>query len=372
MTRSSLPLVCALSIAGALTTSAPVDACSVVSYAAKSSSTQLGGAGHAGFETHALVAQGFDWPVGRGLVYINPRGLQKKALLASPDLRAAEWVSRYGSVSFSPTAREFSVGGINEVGLTVSVLQAPNSDPLVSAGTGPAINELQFPQFLLDTVATVADAVAATKDLRLAALYSTLHYMACDVKGECAVFEFSEQGQTVHSQLTVAAFTNSTYEESIAAYTAYASAAKPRLPGDDSLQRFVRLAVLSKNAPTWGDPIAYAYYILSAVYAPDFTKWNIVYDRRQGLAGSTFDVSWRTEGAPNAKSISLAKLDFACSAPRQLLDMDLAQSGDVTRAFVPETATKIHEVNAQNVDAGEDVAAQVEACAAASTRCSGN
>src|SRR4051794_2772287 len=63
---------------------------------------------------NTIVAQGFDWTVGGGIAYVNPRGLVKTALLKDSELPAASWTSVYGSLSFGPAAREFTVGGINE------------------------------------------------------------------------------------------------------------------------------------------------------------------------------------------------------------------------------------------------------------------
>src|SRR5919107_239450 len=63
----------------------------------------------------------YDWDFGRGFLFVNKRGLAKTAMLDAPRQRPAEWVSKYGSLTFNQYGREQPHGGINEAGLVVEL-----------------------------------------------------------------------------------------------------------------------------------------------------------------------------------------------------------------------------------------------------------
>ena len=74
--------------------------------------------------TRRVFGKNYDWDVADGLVIVNKRGMAKRALIAGPagTEAAAEWVSRYGSVTFNQYGRELPCGGMNEAGLVMPVL----------------------------------------------------------------------------------------------------------------------------------------------------------------------------------------------------------------------------------------------------------
>jgi penicillin V acylase-like amidase (Ntn superfamily) len=63
-----------------------------------------------------LIGKSFDSIVKAGMIFTNKRGQIKSAAVFPPE-RPLEWVSLYGSVTFSQCGKEFPVSGINERGL---------------------------------------------------------------------------------------------------------------------------------------------------------------------------------------------------------------------------------------------------------------
>src|SRR5512140_604621 len=88
-----------------------------------------------------VVAKGYDWSDERGLVVINKRGVEKRALVLAPSDTPATWRSRLASLTFNQYGRELPNGGMNEAGLVVEVLILPST--VFSAPDGrPVVTEL--------------------------------------------------------------------------------------------------------------------------------------------------------------------------------------------------------------------------------------
>ncbi|MEO6567574.1 MAG: hypothetical protein ABIO94_02325, partial [Opitutaceae bacterium] len=68
---------------------------------------------------NCYLAKNHDFMIGDGLLCVNRRGLGKRSVqVAQP----AEWVARYGSVTYNQYGREMPNGGMNEAGLVVEML----------------------------------------------------------------------------------------------------------------------------------------------------------------------------------------------------------------------------------------------------------
>jgi len=68
-----------------------------------------------------LFGGNYDWMIGDGLVFVNKRGVAKQATVEESE-HQAQWVSKYGSVTFNQYGRENPMGGMNEAGLVVEVM----------------------------------------------------------------------------------------------------------------------------------------------------------------------------------------------------------------------------------------------------------
>lgn len=316
----------------------------------------------------SLELQSFDWQVGKGYAYVNPVGMKKSAFTVSQTPHPAQWTSAYGSVTFSPTVRELVIGGVNTAGLSVGVMEVdPANQFPADSDPRPTVSEVQWPQYILDTSATLDQAVANANAVRVSPIFLPLHYFVCDNTGACAAMEYTA-GQLLvirGSDLSVKAFANDSYANSLGAWSAYQQS--HTLPTDSSFARFIQAGTLVAAFPGWGDPEQYGFYTLSAVRQGS-TQWNMVYDP-QASAGPA--VSFRTMATPLIKTIPLNQLDFACSSPRLALDLDLAKAGNVQASdFVPYTDQLVKALDLQNtyipaplLTAAEQYGAQGTSCA---------
>ncbi len=120
-----------------------------------------------------VIGKNYDVPTGTGLLFTNHRHLQKTALILPPDT-PVQWISQFGSITFSQVGKEFPVGGMNEMGLVVeqsTLWGTVYPDP----DDRPAIRELQWIQFMLDTCDSVQAVLQAAQTIRIAQADAPLH-----------------------------------------------------------------------------------------------------------------------------------------------------------------------------------------------------
>ena len=285
----------------------------------------------------AVFGTNLDNRIHEGLLFVNKRNVTKTAWDPSTAGEYAKWTSKYGSVTFNFAGYQFAWAGMNEAGLVIStmfldVTENPPSDER------PPVESGFWVQYQLDNARTIEDVIASDSVVRIANTID--HYLVCDRTGNCAVIEFIEGAMVVHTDETmpVKALTNNTYEESINSWE------KSRLrkffgrlfskPGP-SLIRFEIAAnrVKNFNENGKGKAVDYAFDTLqkacgeSAGSSP--TQWSIVFDTEN------LQVYFRTKTNPEIRSISLAMLDFSCTAPVRMLDIHQDLSGDISNDFMP-------------------------------------
>lgn len=279
-------------------------------------------------EGRIVFGKNYDWNVGDGMLVVNKRGVARTAD-AGGDPKPARWESKYGSVTFNQYGRDFPSGGINEAGLTIELMWLEGSR-YPAADARPAVDVLQWIQYQLDNHATVAEVLASEKGLRITSQVP-LHYLVADRKGQVATVEFLNGHLVAHTgkDLPMAALANSTYDESLA----FARKQGEDVPGGiGSLTRFARAAKRVRTFDAKGtDPVAYAFETLDQVAQPGFTQWSIVYEVDRGR------VHFRTRDRRKIRSLDLKAVDFACSAPVRVLDLDADVQGDVAKRLVPYT-----------------------------------
>lgn len=288
--------------------------------------------------TVPTIAKSFDWIDGFGLILTNKRNVVKQALVAPDQGKPLTWKSRFGSVTFNQVGREFPYGGINERGLTVELLALESAAYPPVTDPRPAINDTQWIQYLLDSAASLPEAISlanATRLVPLAAIH--LHYFVCDVSKDCAVFD-SIDGKLVISagnSLPIPVITNYTYPSSITNKTGVT------FPNGAVDARFqVGAAWIQAYTPNQ-NPIEYAFKTLAAVAQTqgNWTKWNIVYQPTQNV------LYLRSLQSQAIKRIDFSHFDFSCKTAALMLDINTTATGDVTSAFKPYDAA----VDAANV-----------------------
>lgn len=272
------------------------------------------------------VGKSFDWMDGFGLILTNKRNVAKQALVAFGQGKPLAWKSRYGSVTFNQLGREFPFGGVNERGLTVELLALETAIYPPLHDPRPAINDLQWVQFILDSAATLSEAVTLAQSVRLAPLTTVhLHYFVCDATKNCGVFD-SINGRLVISAgatLPVPLITNYPY------FASMSNKSGVPLPNGLIDARFQTAAPLVMNYTSAQNPVDYAFKTLAAVAQTrnNWTKWNIVYQPTQ----SAF--YFRSIQAPAIKRVRFSEFDFSCKTPALMLDINSSATGDVTASF---------------------------------------
>lgn len=278
-----------------------------------------------------VVGKSYDWDIGVALVVINKQRQAKSALLLQDGVTPVSWTSRFASLTFNQYGVELPNSGINEAGLVVEVMWL-NSSVYPQPDARPAINELQWVQWALDMHADVSELVTAAPEVRVAPSYASIHYLACDARGECAAFEFLNGVLTITSgdSIVVNTLTNSTYADSLTFLRRHEGfgGSSPVGTSNSSLDRFVRASSLALQTPTESMP-ASAFAILDSVSQGSYSQWNLVYELSSG------QVYFRTYSSAGIKSVALSDFDLGCESPTMLLDINHAATGDVADAFTP-------------------------------------
>jgi penicillin V acylase-like amidase (Ntn superfamily) len=281
-----------------------------------------------------IFGRNYDWVTGAGIVNTNHRGLIKSTPGKQSNL---EWVSQYGSITFNQYGKEFPTGGMNEKGLVVELMWLDGTS-YPEPDDRPEIGVLRWIQYQLDNNKTVAEVIKSDQKIRIQKFDTPLHYLVADAAGAVATIEFLDGKMKVHQNkdLPFPVLTNSRYDESIQVAGEYMT--KQNLPGDNSMERFVKACNMLNKLKT--DDVKmplpdYAFSILDNVTQGTHTKWSIVYDIVNRV------VYFKTLDFKNVKTFSFNGFDFACSNTPKMFDMNQPGSGDITKAFIsPDVAIK--------------------------------
>ncbi len=254
-----------------------------------------------------------------GLIIVNPRGIAKRNVMfrdlvwpfrlkPTPRLR---WTSRYGSVTYNVFGREFTDGGLNEAGLYVgerTLLSTawPRDSHL------PRTYHCQWIQYLLDSFATVEDAVASLSCV-LPEGHCRWHFFLCDRTGDAAAVEFLQGVPVVRRRDTLpyTILCNDPYDaelRDLRSYAGFGGTKDPEPHYEEEDPRFRWAAMMLRDFDGGVPSVDYALAVLDRL-ALGTTRWMIVYD----IANSRVHV--RTSLAPRHHWLDLPALDFAESPP---------------------------------------------------------
>ena len=283
----------------------------------------------------------YDWMVAEALVLINKRGTKKASYLRRTDKgRPMEWTSKYGSLTFNQYGREMPTGGMNQAGLVVESMALHATEYPPHDERPYLASNLIWKQYVLDNFATVDEAVAGIKKVRISQPPKSLgtHYLISDAKGGCAIIEFLDGKLVVHQgkSLPIRALTNNTYAEARQAFNKGGPVSRDWW---DSIPRFKITAKMMQayGADPKQPPLDYAFEVLKAA-SQKLTQWSIVYDQ------NNLKIYYFTKNNPKLRSIDLKKLDMACGQPVLMLDVDAGGKGDITSEFKPYTLAANHDL----------------------------
>ena len=168
----------------------------------------------------------FDWPDGRAVAVINARDTKRQALSLMSGVKPLHWRSTYGSVTIDMVRangqpnRAAVVDGINEKGLSASVLELDDTQYPAVKSTQAVLGSAQLIQYVLDKYERVADVVKALPSLPVvSSLYKgqavPLHFVFNDAKGNQAVLEYLKGRARIYQQKPgqLQALSNTPYQQ---------------------------------------------------------------------------------------------------------------------------------------------------------------
>lgn len=272
-----------------------------------------------------LIAVNLDWPTRDvGLLVIHPRHQAQSADVNLQLYHPLTWTSRYGSVMFhamgsAPHTIGPAVDGMNEKGLTASVLILNESEYEVSA-TKPALNVSLWIRYILDNFQSVQEVIENLPTYQLVPetyRYRSikLHLLIHDQMGHQAILEYLEGKLSIHQEdnMPYPVLTNSPYEQSLHRLSQYHPfGGTAPLPGEyDSISRFVRASATIKRLPApipEEDSLAFAFNALADVAQPigtqSVTQISMVFDMTH------LSLYFRTINEAMIRYIKLSDIDF--------------------------------------------------------------
>ncbi len=287
-----------------------------------------------------VFGSNYDNRIWEGQLFVNKRNVAKIGWEAGTSGEYAQWVSRYGSVTFNLIGYQLAWAGMNEAGLVISTM-ALNRTENPPADQRPPLLSSFWLQYQLDNCSTIAEVIATDSVVRISD--SVDHYLVCDATGECAVIEFLDGEMVCHSgqDLPVEALTNNTYAESLRRWKRprllkwLARWFNPRPPGD-SLVRFETAANRVAGFLPGGaqGAVDYAFETLDAV-SSSATQWSIVFDM------DNREVHFRTKSNALLRHLHFEALDFSCRTAVRLMDVHAELWGEVSDDLVEHS----HESN---------------------------
>ncbi len=277
-----------------------------------------------------FLAKNFDWTYGNGYLLKNIRGVQKRAFITGTG-NAANWTSKYGSVTFTQNGKEMPYGGMNEKGLAIEMLWLEYTEYYINEIT-PYLNELEWIQYQLDNYASIDEVIQNINTLSIRPFKGKIHFIVADANGKSIVVEHIggkikyEMKEANHCQ----AITNFDIAASSDWYsknkTATGSVANP-LYRYSLLQKDIADNSFANNLSA-----KTALDILDnvAIKKGNFkTYWTIVYDITKK------EIHFKSADAKNVKRLAFATLDF--NTTKEAIDINTPMKEDISNSLIPYT-----------------------------------
>ncbi len=305
-----------------------------------------------GLGNTVVTARSMDWKEDIGTnLWIFPRGMERTGEVGPNSLK---WTSKYGSVIAS--AYDISSSdGMNEKGLMANLLWLVESKYPEWDMKTPGLSVAAWIQYVLDSFATVAEAVAELEKENFIVItdnmpgtdrMANVHMSLSDAGGDNAIFEYVDGKLLIYHDRSYQVMTNSpTFDEQLALNKYWQSiGGLTFLPGTNrAADRFVRASYYINVLPKVDDSriaVASALSVIRntsvpfGITTPDqpnisSTRWRTLADHE--------NLIYYFESAldPNLIQIDLKQVDFSEKAPVKKLDLRSGRTytGDVTTLF---------------------------------------
>ena len=284
------------------------------------------------------------------MLFIHPRGRKMDGGVDG----GAEWTSKYGSVGCSiigyakkynyDYVKDGDTDGLNERGLAAHLLYLKET-AYPKVDDRPAVSYLRWVRYVLDNFATVEEAVAGMKKVRIAPVKLSgrvlgTHLAIEDPSGDSAIFEYIDGNLVIHHGKKYTVMTNDPaypfHVENIKRYKDFGG--KEELPGTTGPEdRFVRLSHFLGRLKEPKDNDEALGKILSVIktatvpfnadeYGP--TWWTSIND----CTNKVWYFDWTLN--PNIVWVDLKNLNFDEDQPVKVLNpRNPNLVGEVSRAF---------------------------------------
>jgi penicillin V acylase-like amidase (Ntn superfamily) len=260
-----------------------------------------------------------------GQIFLNRRNVLKAGWQTGTTGRAANWTSRFGSVTISCAGYQLAWGGMNEAGLVFSTMLLPGTR-VPPPDERPPLAGAFWWQYILDTCSTVEDVREAMKSFRITDTPD--HYLVCDRNGGCAVVECLEGRLVIRAggDLPVRALTNTPYQQ---CFEHLMNGTPGPADSNHSLNRFTRLTkgLTQLEAGSATGALDGVFGLLAGVAAGSLTRWSFVCDTNERI------FYFKTYGNRKTRFVDLKKVDFSCRQPTMMIDAHADLEGDITRSF---------------------------------------
>lgn len=279
---------------------------------------------------HTRLAFSYDFVTDAGAVLVNGRGAERRSVFApQPDV----WRVDRASVTFNQFGPGLPTTGMNDAGLVVTLMWNEGVD-YPAPSDEPGVGELELIQRLLDTSATVPEAIAEARSVRVPGMVP-IHYFVTDRTGARAILAHQHGTLTVHTgdALPIPALTNIDYEDLLAGLATEAGRATTEQSdgfddlGGNSPGRFAEAASAIEAAGA-APSTTIAFDALDGV-ANEMTQWNVVYAPADGM------VAFRLGTTGAVHRFDLHSVDLSCRAHPLGLKLDDASAGDIADDLQP-------------------------------------
>jgi choloylglycine hydrolase len=302
-----------------------------------------------------LTGRNMDWTTTMGdKLHVFPKGLSRTGLT---DENPLTWTTKYGSVS-NISWECATTDGLNEAGLAANSLYLAEAKFGERDASKAGLSISLWAQYFLDTCATVAEAVAAAKQMQVRAIElvhkgvnvdSPVHLSVSDATGDSAIIEILDGVPHIHHGREYTTMTNSPpYDDQLVLLRQYEGlGGRLPIPGTmEAEDRFARTAFYLTKIPSEPKNYQEAVANVMSVMRNAATPFGANDPERPNISATI----WRTisdstnkryyfefTDMPNVVWVDFENFDMSEGAPIMAFDLagDFDASGEVSALFKP-------------------------------------
>lgn len=201
---------------------------------------------------------------------VYPEGIERDGMAGK---NSAYWKAKYGSVVITALNKPVATEGLNEQGLSASLLYLDKTSHETRNNNIPGLANVMWAQYVLDNYKTVQEVIDNINKVQIVSVTVAgrewpLHLTIEDSTGDSAIFEFIDGKMKIHhgKQYNVTA-NEPAYDIQLANLKKYKLfGGKLPMPGDvDSLSRFIRVSSYLKTLPQPKDDNEAAAFLMGVI-----------------------------------------------------------------------------------------------------------